>query len=190
MKKKMLAGLNVLAVACSVLFLLAACAKKAVVSPTPSPDVFATEEAGKTESLTDLEEEVRRQRIEDLTSPDQGTDKIGPDNIFSQKIYFDYDRSDLNTEARTTLKKLAAALQSNPSWSIDISGHCDERGTIEYNLALGERRARSAQKFLMTMGISADRMTTVSYGEERPVDARSTEEAWAKNRRDEFTLIK
>jgi len=190
MKKKKLYGLSVLAVACSVLFLLAACAKKTVVSSTPSTDVFATEEAGRTETPTDLEEEVRQQRIEDLTSPDQGMDKIGPDDIFSQKIYFDYDRSDLSTEARTTLKKIAAALQSNPSCSIDISGHCDERGTIEYNIALGESRARSAQKVLMTLGISADRMTTISYGEERPVDTRSTEEAWAKNRRDEFTLIK
>ncbi len=190
MRKKMINGLNVLAVVCLVLLLTAACAKKQVqVSPTSPSDVSVSDDTGNTESLTDIAA-VREKRIEAIKSPDQGEGEVRPEDIFSDKIYFDYDRSDLNDHARSSLKKIAAALRSNPSYSIDIAGHCDERGTIEYNLALGERRARSAKKFLLALGISGDRISTVSYGEERPVDPMSAEEAWAKNRRDEFTLIK
>lgn len=191
MRKKMITGLNVLAVVCLTLFVMAACAKKQVqVSPTTPSDISVAEETGVTESdseLTDADE-IRQKRLAELQA--QSTDAVSSDDIFSEKIYFGFDRSDLNSEARDILKKIAAALRSNPSYSVDIAGHCDERGTIEYNLALGERRARSAQKFLSALGLSGDRISTVSYGEERPVDPRSTEEAWAENRRAEFTLIK
>jgi peptidoglycan-associated lipoprotein len=191
MRKKMITGLNVLAVVCLTLFVMAACAKKQVqVSPSTPYDVSVTEEVGVTESdseLTDAEE-IRQKRLAELQT--QSTDAVSSDDIFSEKIYFGFDRSDLNSEARDILKKIAAALRSNPSYSVDIAGHCDERGTIEYNLALGERRARSAKKFLSALGLSGDRISTVSYGEERPIDPRSTEEAWAENRRAEFTLIK
>jgi len=110
--------------------------------------------------------------------------------IFTETIYFEYDRSDLSKEARRILKKMAAALRLNPSYSLSIAGHCDERGTIEYNLALGERRASAAKKYITDLGILETRISTISYGEEMPVDARSTEEAWARNRRAEFKLIK
>lgn len=191
MRKKMITGLNVLALVCLTLFVMAACAKKQVsVSPTTPSDVSVTEDVGITESdseLTDADE-IRQKRLEELQA--QATDAVSADDIFSEKIYFEFDRSDLNSEARDILKKIAAALRSNPSYSVDISGHCDERGTIEYNLALGEKRARSAKKFLSALGLSGDRISSVSYGEERPIDPRSTEDAWAKNRRAEFTLIK
>ena len=99
------------------------------------------------------------------------------------RVFFAFDRYDLRPEARTTLQKQAAWMKANPGVKIQIEGHCDERGTREYNLALGERRANSASDFLMSLGVAADRITTISYGKERPVDARSNEEAWAKNRR-------
>lgn len=108
----------------------------------------------------------------------------------SEKIYFDYDRSDLKPEARAVLTKKAAWLRENTEYSIKIEGHCDERGSTEYNLALGERRADAAAKFLSALGVSSSRISTVSMGEENPVDSRSNETAWAKNRRDEFILIK
>ena len=108
----------------------------------------------------------------------------------SEKIYFDYDKSELKPEARAVLTKKAAWLRANPEYSITIEGHCDERGSTEYNLALGERRADAAAKFLSALGLSANRISTVSYGEEKPVDSRSNETAWAKNRRDEFVLAK
>jgi peptidoglycan-associated lipoprotein len=79
-------------------------------------------------------------------------------------------------------------LRENPARTVTIEGHCDDRGTNEYNLALGDRRAESAKTFLVDLGIDATRLITISYGEERPVDPRSNEEAWAKNRRDHFVV--
>jgi len=108
----------------------------------------------------------------------------------SEKIYFDYDKADLKADAQATLENKAKFLQDNPSYSVTIEGNCDERGTNEYNLALGERRADAAKKFLNSLGISADRITTVSYGEEKPVASGHDETAWSQNRRDEFKLAK
>jgi len=139
----------------------------------------------KPDTSTETESEaVRQARLEELEKQKSQED-MGPNTI-----YFDYDRSDLSAEAQNILKKIADILSSNPSYALDIAGHCDERGTIEYNLALGERRARSAKKYLSALGISGDRTSTISYGEEKPVDSRSTDEAWAQNRRDEFVFIK
>jgi len=94
----------------------------------------------------------------------------------------------LSTMAQDTLRRKAQYMRENPDLKVVIEGHCDERGTNEYNLALGDRRANSAKIFLSDLGISSSRMTTISYGEERPVDARSNEEAWAKNRRAHFVI--
>jgi peptidoglycan-associated lipoprotein len=96
----------------------------------------------------------------------------------------------LKAPARAILENKAAWLRANGRYKVRIEGHCDERGTNEYNLALGERRANSAFKYLNALGVSADRMSTISYGEERPADPGHNEAAWAKNRRDEFKLYK
>jgi peptidoglycan-associated lipoprotein len=101
-------------------------------------------------------------------------------------IFFAFDSSALSTEAQDQLKQNAAWLQSNGSQSVVIQGHCDERGTDEYNVALGERRAVSAKQYLSTLGVSESRLSTVSYGEEKPFDPGHNEEAWSKNRRDHF----
>lgn len=106
----------------------------------------------------------------------------------SEDIYFEYDKSRLLSAARELLQKKAQWLRDNPEAIALIEGHCDERGTNEYNLALGERRARSAKTFLTDLGISSSRLTTISYGEERPVDSGQTDEAWAKNRRAHFEI--
>ncbi len=106
----------------------------------------------------------------------------------SADIYFEYDKSRLLRTAQELLKKKAQWLRDNPESIILIEGHCDDRGTNEYNLALGERRARSAKTFLTDLGISPSRLTTISYGEERPLDSGQTEEAWAKNRRAHFEV--
>jgi peptidoglycan-associated lipoprotein len=110
--------------------------------------------------------------------------------VESEKIFFDYDKADLKPEAQTILEKKAKFLQSNGSYSLTIEGNCDERGTNEYNLALGERRADAAKKFLASLGVAESRITTISYGEEKPVDSGRDETSWAKNRRDEFRLSK
>jgi peptidoglycan-associated lipoprotein len=104
-------------------------------------------------------------------------------------IRFDFDRYDIRPEDVETLKQNAALLARYPKVKIQIEGHCDERGTVQYNLALGERRANSAKQYLITLGISADRLGTISYGEEKPADAGHNEEAWAKNRRAHFVIL-
>jgi len=111
-----------------------------------------------------------------------------PDVVMQEDIYFDYDKSTLSPTAQDNLLRKAEWLRENPAASVTVEGHCDERGTNEYNLALGDRRAESAKAFLVDLGIDPARLTTISYGEERPVDPRNTEEAWAKNRRDHFVV--
>lgn len=108
--------------------------------------------------------------------------------LMNEDVYFDYDSAALAPAAQEILKKKAIALNKYSNISITIEGHCDERGTNEYNLALGERRAESAKKFLIDLGLAASRFTTISYGEEKPVGTSSNEEAWVKNRRAHFVL--
>jgi len=111
-----------------------------------------------------------------------------PDVVMQEDIYFDFDKSTLTPAAQDNLLRKAEWLRENPDATVTIEGHCDERGTNEYNLALGDRRAESAKSFLIDLGIDPSRLTTISYGEERPVDPRHMEEAWDKNRRDHFVV--
>jgi peptidoglycan-associated lipoprotein len=103
-------------------------------------------------------------------------------------IYFAYDSAELSETARRTLSSNATWLKNNGDANLIIEGHCDERGTIEYNLALGERRASSVRDYLNTLGVSRSRVRVITYGEERPVDAGHSESAWSKNRRAAFVL--
>lgn len=98
------------------------------------------------------------------------------------RVFFGYDRFDLSTEARAVLERQAAWLRRYPNVRVLVAGNCDERGTREYNLALGARRAAAARDFLVSLGIEGGRIETVSYGKERPLDARANEEAWSVNR--------
>ncbi|HBA39481.1 MAG TPA: peptidoglycan-associated lipoprotein Pal [Deltaproteobacteria bacterium] len=104
-------------------------------------------------------------------------------------IYFDFDRYDLKPDARATLKANADWLKANPSARAEIEGHCDERGTNEYNLALGAKRAQAARDYLITLGIAKGRISTKSYGEELPVCKEQNEGCWQKNRHDRFVVI-
>lgn len=103
-------------------------------------------------------------------------------------IYFDFDKYDLRPDARATLAANVEWLQANRSWRILIEGHCDERGTNEYNMALGDKRANAARSYLISAGVSPARIRTISYGEERPAVMGHDEEAWAKNRRGAFVI--
>lgn len=105
------------------------------------------------------------------------------------RVFFGFDRYELTPEARYTLQQQAAWMITNSSVNVVIEGHCDERGTREYNLALGERRASAVSDYLMTLGVPATRVSTISYGKERPEDPASNETAWAKNRRG-VTVVK
>lgn len=104
-------------------------------------------------------------------------------------VHFDFDKSDIRDDAKPVLEENAAFLKKYPTIKIVVEGHCDERGSVEYNLALGERRAKAAKNYLATLGVDASRMTTVSYGKELPLDPGHSEEAWAKNRRAHFLAV-
>lgn len=106
--------------------------------------------------------------------------------IITETVYFDFDSATLTGKTQDILRNLAQTVKSNPGVKIQIEGHCDERGSNEYNLALGERRARSIQEFLISDGLSTTDLSTISFGEERPVENGSGESSWAKNRRGEF----
>ncbi len=150
----------------SGLMFTVACQKK-VVDASPEP---VAEE--KVEEKVEVKEEVVVYKT--------------PDMVMQEDIYFEFDKSTLSPAAQDNLLRKAEWLRENPAATVTIEGHCDERGTNEYNLALGDRRAESAKAFLIDLGIDPSRLTTISYGEERPVDPRNAEEAWAKNRRDHF----
>lgn len=105
-----------------------------------------------------------------------------------EKIFFDFDSATLNESARQKLTRNSAVLQQNPQARIRIEGNCDERGSDEYNLALGERRAQVAAHYLTMLGVPGERLSTISYGKEKPADPGHDEKAWAKSRRDEFVI--
>jgi peptidoglycan-associated lipoprotein len=106
-----------------------------------------------------------------------------------QPIYFDFNRSVVRDDAREVMKANAEWLKANPTAKVRVEGNCDERGTKEYNQSLGQRRAASAKKYLTDLGISARRITLISYGKEKPVCTESTEKCWQKNRRDDFSAV-
>jgi peptidoglycan-associated lipoprotein len=108
--------------------------------------------------------------------------------FMTERVFFDYDKSALKMEAQALLKKKADWMKSTAKAKLTIEGNCDERGTAEYNMALGERRAQSAKKFLVDLGIDAKRITTISYGKERPIDPAHNAAAWTKNRNDGFVV--
>ena len=123
----------------------------------------------------------------DIASPPPGSQEDLLLNV-GDRIFFAFDSSALDQNSQEVLKNLAAWMQANPSTTIAIEGHTDNRGTREYNLALGERRANSARDFLVALGINPDRLQTISFGKERPAVLGDFDEAWAQNRRDVFVV--
>jgi peptidoglycan-associated lipoprotein len=120
--------------------------------------------------------------------PSAKADKLNAQGVL-KRIQFDFDKADLRQDATQTLTEDAARIRENAPLAVRIEGHCDERGTVEYNLALGDRRARAAREFLVSAGIPAQRLRTISYGKERPLDPGHNESAWATNRRAELVFV-
>ena len=175
------------------------CAKKAVVAEPSMTDTSAADEAARQaemekqkamERQKQMEEErLAAERAERLKTEAMQRDMMMSKNRFlNENVYFDFDDATLDYQAQELLKQKAMWLRDHSDLNVVIEGHCDERGTNAYNLALGERRAESAKAFLVNMGISGGRLTTISYGEEKPVDMGQNEESWAKNRRATFVL--
>jgi peptidoglycan-associated lipoprotein len=107
-----------------------------------------------------------------------------------QAVFFSYDSFELSEEARQSLQANADWLQNNAEAKVEVEGHCDDRGTAEYNLALGAKRARAAQDYLTTLGVPAERLSVISYGEELPVCTDSNESCWQRNRRGHFSVLR
>ena len=170
---------------------LAACAKKAppVAKPTPPPPAASSSGIRPPQPPTPVNEPqqvpVEPSGADTLSSKD--LDDINKNSPF-QPLFFGYDQAEVSPEGQTVLNSNAEILKKYPTWIITIEGHADERGTAEYNLALGERRALAARNYLVSLGIPAERLKTVSYGNEFPFDPGTTEEAYAKNRRAHFVV--
>jgi peptidoglycan-associated lipoprotein len=193
MRKGMLGFFMVL---CCGAFLAGGCAKKEIVKgeePIPSatkpaetapakpaPPEKATRELPKEAATTPtVKEEPLKEAVQAVAEAPL------------EKIYFDFDSYVLSSAARDVLNKNAEyLLKKGTSARIQIEGHCDERGSDEYNLALGEKRAKAALNYLVTLGVPSSRLSFISYGKEKPADPGHDEAAWAKNRRDEFVVIK
>jgi len=160
------------------------CPKKTVVKEEPS---VKKEEAAKTEAEraakekeTTTKEQFEKSLVAERTPGIEG--QVFESSLLKD-IHFNFDKYDIRPEDAAILKENAALLKKFPNVKIQIEGHCDERGTVEYNLALGERRANRAKDYLVSLGISTARISTISYGKEKPLDPGHNEEAWAKNRR-------
>lgn len=151
----------------------------------------AAEEMARQDSIRRAQEEAARieaQRQREAEAARIAAETARVRETLAALVHFDFDRSNIKDEFRATLDMKVRIMQANPALQIRISGHCDERGSDEYNLALGNRRAIAAMQYLIDNGIDASRITTESFGEERPLNSASNEEAWAQNRRAEFSI--
>ena len=179
-----------LALAFLVVFSFSSCTKKKISSEA------VTTTAAEEEARRRAEEEARQKALEEedlreeSVSEEMAAERAEAEaTVFeNEDIYFEFDSIRLTPEAQELLTQKAKWLGENPNATVTIEGHCDSRGTNEYNLALGEGRAQSAKAFLVDLGVKMSRLTTISYGEERPLDPEQTEEAWAKNRRGHFVI--
>jgi len=187
----------------ATLFVFSACAKKEVIrndaAPVSSQTVAAeaapsqtavTGDAGVKEAAPTAAQASARQLADRDVSRQTGEPSVTPLPQELQKIYFDFDAATLSAAARDTLTGNSQVLKSNPQLTLRIEGHCDERGSDDYNLALSERRAQAALRYLTDLGIPAERLSTIGYGKEKPADPGHDEAAWARNRRDEFVVLK
>ena len=164
----------------STTLVLGACRKKPVVAPTTDSAPVAqqplTRPTNTTPAARDTMEEYR-------------TKLAATRARLLETIYFEYDADELRDDAKANLDAKIATLNANPAVKIRIAGHCDERGSDEYNIALGRRRAEAAKRYLTDRGIDASRIETASFGRERPAVQGTSEEAWSRNRRDEFEIV-
>jgi peptidoglycan-associated lipoprotein len=176
-----------------------ACGKPKPATPTPqvanADSAAAAAARAQQDSIAAAEARARedadrlaRQRTADsLAALGRSTEAVR--GLLATMIHFDYDKANLRTEDASVLDQKISILQTNANVRVRVAGHCDERGSDEYNLALGNRRATSAKQYLVSHGIDAGRVETQSFGKERPLDSGHNEAAWSQNRRDEFAIL-
>lgn len=169
------------------MLLTVSCAKEAVqVQPTVTEAPPQPEPEPQEDLAAKQRAEQERLEAERLQAEQAAAAALA--DFENQHIYFAFDSATLDPTAQEVLANKAEYMRANPGIDVTIEGHCDERGTDAYNLALGERRANAAKEYLVNLGINGGRLSTISYGEERPLDYGHNEEAWAKNRRDQFVV--
>ena len=191
--RNMKAGFTV--VALLSLLMSAACAKRQTpVANTPQPPPTVTQppsiakaDPGPPRRVDEALPVPAQPALADDAATSRSIDDLNRNSPF-QPVFFAVDSADLDELGRATASANAELMKKNPRWVITIEGHCDERGTAEYNLALGERRAIAVKTFLVSLGISPDRVRTISYGKEFPFDPGKTEEAMSRNRRGHFVI--
>ncbi len=202
MRRQKLFMTLVLAVILLVFILPTGCAKKAITKeeamekqapaqPSETAKEKEAEEALAKERAKEraMEEQLAREKAGEEASAAEAAIAVKEASQF-EDIHFAFDRFELRPDAREILDMHAKWLKAHPEYVVRVEGNCDERGTVEYNLALGDRRAKSAMTYLVDLGIDKTRISTISYGKERPLDPEHNEEAWAKNRRDHFVVTK
>ena len=169
-----------------------ACKKKSppIARPTPPPppdDMTANRPPAPPEPVTEAPP-VAVPPEPSVSSADMGSlDEINKKGILAP-VFFEFDSAEMSSEGQAVLAKNAEMMKQYPTWIVSVEGHCDERGTAEYNLALGERRALSVRQYLVSLGIAAERLRTVSYGKEFPFDPGHSETSWSRNRRANFVV--
>jgi peptidoglycan-associated lipoprotein len=189
MQRRTLRALPAMVLALCGVFVVTACksAQPQQEAPVTQAPNFESKPAEKVEETGGFgQANAGEKSFEEL--PSGLADKLNAQGILKE-VLFDFDSADLGGEAKTILNDNAAQIRQHAPLAVRIEGHCDERGTTEYNLALGDRRARAARDYIVSLGIPANRLRTISYGKERPVDPGHTEAAWAQNRRAEFVFI-
>ena len=193
MKNRMWINL-VMAVLVAGLFLTVSCSKKTVVTePTTIENQAPEDAAAKAKADAEAEaDRIKAQKLEEQLAAEKAlkmAKEVAAQKRFeNQDIHFEYDSAVLSSMAKLILKEKAVWLADNRSVTVTVEGHCDERGTTEYNLALGERRASAAKAYLVNLGVAASRLNTISYGEEQPKDFGNAESSYRKNRRAHFAI--
>ncbi len=191
--KNSLKGLIVLVAAFALILAMAGCrsSTKDVKAPAPPPPPVQEKETPPPATVEQPKDFVQEEPVKDeLPSDLDELNKTAQDKGWIRDAFYEYDSSTLTDQARESLSASATWLKAHSEYGLIIEGHCDERGTEQYNLALGERRANAAKDYLVSLGLDAAKLKTVSFGEERPFDTGTTEAAYAKNRRAHLVLNK
>ncbi|HEX2208274.1 MAG TPA: peptidoglycan-associated lipoprotein Pal [Longimicrobium sp.] len=175
---------------------LGACKKRPRTAPAPDGDTTTVIGGGMSAEDSIRMANAERERLERERAERERLDRerieretAGAREVLTEIVFFEYDSDEIGSEAEDQLRLKAAVLAANPNVRLRIEGHADQRGSTEYNLALGQRRAEAVRAFLANYGIDPDRFTTVSYGKERPLVEGENEDAWSRNRRAEFAVI-
>jgi peptidoglycan-associated lipoprotein len=163
------------------------CPKKTEISAVPEPQ---QEEVTAAAAQAQPQQQAEEQKVEEAKpAVEEPTERAAAAPAGLQPVYFALDQAFIEAEAGEIMKANADWLKANPQVKVRIEGNCDERGTIEYNQTLGQRRAENAKKYLANMGVSGQRILLISYGKEKPICTESTESCWQKNRRGDFSVV-